>query len=298
MCIGVAALIAVLAATYLLMPRIPEELTAPPASATSVPEPTAPPEPVIVAISAPNTDAAFAASIRSLSGIRAVDTEAAVLPELTGLAAAVVYVSTVAEAEAINRTVETGLPVVAYNACGAELKDAVIEVRYAVTAPSDAQQALDAAIAYPPHDTPVRLFGVFETADGEAARIWNEQIANGRVLSKGTYGLTEEKKSLEEWFSAKLKAYYPGMVDAIFVETPTLAVQLAEWMLVAERDDFEIFTVGTDAALLQAMREHPRLLPSVVETDDALAAKHCAQLLSQLLTGAAPQDVVLEPDAN
>jgi len=113
------------------------------------------------------------------------------------------------------------------------------------------------------------------------------------VLSKGTFGLESDGSMLEIWISEKLQAFYPGMVDAAFVETPAQALLLAEAMRAAQRDDFEIFTIGTDAALSAVMAENPRLLPTTVQIDEAAAAEACADALSALLSGAAVQDILI-----
>lgn len=263
------------------------------AAATPAPAATEEPLPPLVAFAAPGADAAFRAAIASLPGIELIDTEAALLKDLVGLKAAVVAVNTAAAAEAVAAAEEKGIAVVAYNPMGLPLPDAVIEVRYAASVPATAEAAMETAIAYPPHDTPVRLFGVFESADGEAAAAWKAAVEAGRVLDKGTYGLASSGSNLEGWFRERLREFYPGMIDAVFVETPAQAVQLAQLMLAAQRDDFEIFTIGTDAALMQLMAENPRLLPSNVQIDEAAAAEACAKALSQVLTGAAAQDIVL-----
>ena len=294
LCIFVLTLIAALAAAYVIargeFGAAEKEPMAEP-TVTAAPAPTEEPLPQVVAFAAPQADAAFRAAIASLPRVELIDTETAPAAELAGLDAALLYIETAADAEAAAALLEKGIPVVAYNPHGIALPDAANEVRFAATAPATAEESMETAIAYPPHDTPVRMFGVFESAESEAAKVWNAAVEAGRVLDKGTY-LTGEG-ALEAWFADCLAAFFPGMVDAVFVETPAQATVLAKAMQTADRDDFEIFTVGADDALKKLMAENPRLLPTTVKIDHELGAAACAEVLTRVLAGDDAQDLVI-----
>ena len=295
LCIFVLTLIVALCAAYLIARKEFGTAGKQPAeepTATSAPEPTEELRTSVVAFAAPQADAAFRATIASLPRTEIIDTEAARISDLAGIDAAVVYVASEADAQAAAAAQEKQIPVVAYNPMGFALPDTVAEVRFAVSMPETAKDAMETAIAYPPHDTPVRMFGVFETMNGEAALVWNTFVSEGKVLDKGTF-CEADGGTLFAWFAGKLEDFFPGMVDAAFVETPAQATELAKAMLAADRDDFEIFTVGTDAALSQLIAEQPRLLPATVQIDEEAAAAACAELLTRVLAGGDVQDIVI-----
>jgi len=294
LCIFVLTLIVALAAAYVIArqefadpaPSMAE------ATATPLPAPTEELLPPKVALAAPQADAAFRAAIAALPNIECSETELANLSDVGDFDAAVVYIASSDDAARAAEAVEAGLPIVAYNPHGIALPDSVNEVRFAPTVPATAEESIETAIAYPPHDTPVRMFGVFESRDGEAAKVWSAAVAAGRILDKGIY-IASDGGSLASWFSEKLDAFFPGMVDAAFVETPAQAVELAKKLIDADRDDFEIFTVGTDASLTALTNEHPRLLPTTVQIDHEAGAAACIDALERVLAGGDVEDTVI-----
>ena len=298
LCIFVLTLIVALGSAYVIARRefsgdVPASEASVQATATPLPAPTEELLPPKVALAAPQADAAFRAAIATLPNIECSETEIANLSDVGDFDAAVVYIASSDDAARAAEAVEAGLPIVAYNPHGIALPDSVNEVRFAPTVPATAEESMETAIAYPPHDTPVRMFGVFASADGEAAAVWNAAVDAGRVLSKGTFGLEPDGSMLEIWISEKLQAFYPGMVDAAFVETPAQALLLAEAMRAAQRDDFEIFTIGTDAALSAVMAENPRLLPTTVQIDHEAGAAACIDALERVLAGGDVEDTVI-----
>ena len=127
-----------------------------------------------------------------------------------------------------------------------------------------AETALDLAVAYPPHETPVRLIGLFTNEQSRAYTVWREAADNGRVFSKAELFLTEPvpeetpapKKyppsptpvlSLEERLTALFSGFYPGMIDGVYAETGELAVAAAGVLASLERDDMEVFSASTSA---------------------------------------------------
>ena len=142
----------------------------------------------------------------------------------------------------------------------------------------------------------MRLFGLFESEESEAAQVWNEAVSAGRVLSKGVYSADKAAKegSVTEWLGKKLERYYPGMVDAAFAETPALAAEAAALMEQLGRDDFEIFTVGSSVELSALAAKLPRILPASSDIDAEKAAAAVDTLLTALLAGETPADVLLK----
>ncbi len=294
--IFVVTLIVALCAAYMIARQdiyIPPENTAATAAPSAAPEPTEPPLPPLVACVMDGADEAFRAALDSVAGIDLMETS---LQELSGMAEvdlAVLYLAAPPEDTAqIAALLERGIPVLAYNRTGAELPDAVTEIGWKVAAPATAEAALEAAIAYPPHDTPVRMFGVFERTDGAAYAAWTAAVDGGRILNKGVFA--PGKGTLAAWIAERLEEFYPGMVDAAFVESPAQAAELAAAMIAQERDDFEIFTVGSDAALAGLAAEHPGILPSGASVDDEAAAQACVAALGEILAGKTPEDLLLD----
>ena len=127
-----------------------------------------------------------------------------------------------------------------------------------------AETTLDLAVAYPPHETPVRLIGLFTSEQSRAYTVWREAADNGRVFSKAELFLTEPvpdetpkpKKeppsptpipTLEERLTALFSRFYPGMIDGVYAETGELAVAAAGVLAQLGRDDMEVFAASTSA---------------------------------------------------
>ncbi|MEA4940024.1 MAG: hypothetical protein VB091_10615 [Christensenella sp.] len=127
-----------------------------------------------------------------------------------------------------------------------------------------AETALDLAVAYPPHETPVRLIGLFTSEQSRAYTVWREAADNGRVFSKAELFLTEPvpeetpkpKKeppsptpipTLEERLTTLLSRFYPGMIDGVYAATGELAVAAAGVLASLGRDDMEVFAASTSA---------------------------------------------------
>ena len=152
---------------------------------------------------------------------------------------------------------------------------------------------LDLAIAYPPHDTPVRLFGLFESRESAACTAWQAAVAEGRVFVKGAYYASEAEESAEAWMAGRLERYFEGMVDGIYAETAELAVAAAQALLAAGRSDMEIFCTGSSDALLDLMEAHPALVAAAYGVDEAEAGRMCISLAEQMLEGKTPEGASL-----
>lgn len=129
--------------------------------------------------------------------------------------------------------------------------------------------SLQAALEYPPHDTPVRMLALFESEESEAAQQYAALDDEGKVFRKGTYYVeasapeeseeteADEKPSAqppEEWVAKKLEKFIEGTLDCIYAETPALAAAALEALSAAGRNDLlEIFTAGATLGSVQAM---------------------------------------------
>ena len=80
-----------------------------------------------------------------------------------------------------------GFPVFAYAAHG---QTAAENIPLLVYDPSGtAESVLEEAISYPPHETPVRLIGLFASETSPGYTVWKEAAAKGRVFSKAEFFL-------------------------------------------------------------------------------------------------------------
>ena len=202
---------------------------------------------------------------------------------------------------------QTAVSVFVFAAEGQRVGPDVPHLTYADT--YAAETALSLAVAYPPHETPVRLIGLFVRAESRAYTVWREAAAGGRVLPKAEFFLAEsapEKTpdpkqappsptpvpTLETRFAALLSGYYPGMIDGIFAETGELAVAAAGVLASLGRSDIEVFSASTSA-------NAPGLLSPLFVACVGLNAEEagglCYSAASALLDGDTVSPIVVLP---
>ena len=157
----------------------PPEPTPTPAP-TPVPTPTPSPTPApAVVVAAPETAKQFLAhAIPDTFRLRHVSGGAAALASqaFAGETAVVLYwTGAEGEAEAVETLLERGVGTVVFAPEGAEVPQGAVCVRAVRETVAEAA-VLDLAIAYPPHDTPVRLFGLFESRESAACAAWQAAV--------------------------------------------------------------------------------------------------------------------------
>ena len=172
-----------------------------------------------------------------------------------------------------------------------------------------AETALDLCVAYPPHETPVRLIGLFTNEQSHAYSVWHEAATNGRVFSKAEFFLTEPapeetpkpKKeppsptpipTLEERLTALFSRFYSGMIDGVYAETGELAVAAAGVLAQLGRDDMEVFAASTGANAPGLLSP---LLVACVGLNAEEAGGLCYSAASALLDGEAVTPFVVLP---
>ena len=262
-----------------------------------VPPPTPTPTPVpVVAVAAPPEAERFLSSLDTEPYERretGADAAALAALKLDGQAAAVLYwTGADGEGEAVEALLARGVPAVVFAPEGADVPEDAVCVR--AVADAAAQETLEAAIAYPPHDTPVRLFGLFTGRESAACLAWQQGVAEGRVYVKGAYYVSEaEGQTAAQWMAGRLVDYYAGMVVGIYAETAALALGAAEALLAAERADMEIFCADLDDALLELMQAHPQLIAQAYGVDEAEAGRQSASLAARLIRGEEAEEAAL-----
>ena len=201
----------------------------------------------------------------------------------------------------------TNLPVFVFAAEGQRVGAEVPHLTYADA--YAAETALDLCVAYPPHETPVRLIGLFTSEQSRAYSVWREAATNGRVFSKAELFLTEPtpeetpapKKyppsptpilTLEERLTALFSRFYPGMIDGVYAETGELAVAAAGVLASLGRDDMEVFAASTSANAPGLLSP---LLVACVGLNAEEAGGLCYSAASALLDGEAVTPFVVLP---
>lgn len=144
----------------------------------------------------------------------------------------------------------------------------------------------NAAIEYPPHDTPVRFIALFESQESPGSVYYDELFMQGMVLPKETYYGGE--KNPETWLREKLDRYYDGMVDGIVAENEDLGLAALNVLEGARRGDMEVFMIGASETALSRMAHNPEIFAAAIGTDEAFAGKLAVQIASAMLNGAPP----------
>ncbi len=159
---------------------------------------------------------------------------------------------------------------------------------YAWYEPGDAAAlALETALAYPPHDTPVRLIALLEGKGSPADSVFQDGIAQGKILKKALHYETDSKQNPQDFFEDQLDRYVEGMVDAVFVENTALAKVALTALAARGRTDMEVFSVP---GVLQEQIDlcEKWTFPVAMGADFEAEGNQAAQALGVLLAGGDP----------
>lgn len=159
----------------------------------------------------------------------------------------------------------------------------------------ETDMALEAAMAYPPHDPPVRLIALFETKDGKTATAYQALVDAGKIFPKETYLAAGNDKQPKAWMDDKLTHYYAGMMDAVFAEDSKLAAAALDSLDAGKRDDMEVFSIGLSEEVLKRMQSEPEVYVQVVGANSAYAGKLNVRIALDMLKGHAPAKEELAP---
>ncbi len=155
--------------------------------------------------------------------------------------------------------------------------------------------ALEATLAYPPHDTPVRLIALFESKGGQAATAYETLKSAGKVFPKETYVAEGNKTDAKAWLEGKLKSYPAGTIDAIFAEDETLALAALDTLEAGKRTDMEVFTIGLSGQVLTRMQGNPDIFAQAAGANSAYAGKLNVRIALSMIKGHAPVKEELAP---
>ena len=241
------------------------------ASPTPVSSPTTPPTPTpsptpapYIAVFGAEGSSAFAEGISKAAetGEYPVTFETGYLDALSAYAPPGSCVAIVLLKDEQDTLPETALPVFAFASKGQRVDSATPHLTYADA--YAAETALSYALAYPPHETPVRLIGLFTSEESRAYTVFEQDASKGSVFVKASFFTVtpapEETPDpqaetpaptpepvLAERLTTLFSRFYPGMIDGVFAETGELAVAASEALASLGRDDMEVFSAATDA---------------------------------------------------
>jgi len=241
------------------------------ASPTPVPSPTTPPTPTpsptpapYIAVFGAEGSGAFAEGISKAaeSGEYPVAFETGYLDALSAYAPPGSCVAIVLLKDEQDTLPETTVPIFAFASKGQRIDSSTPHLTYANVYAADT--ALAYALAYPPHETPVRLIGLFTSEESGAYSVFAQAASKGSVFAKASFFAVtpapEEtpnpeaetpaptpEPALAERLAELFERFYPGMIDGVFAETGELAVAASEALASLGRDDMEVFSAATDA---------------------------------------------------
>lgn len=185
--------------------------------------------------------------------------------------------------EALERLRLSGVPVCAYAPNGETPPEGVPTLAYDPL--GAAEKALDEAIGFAPHDTPVRLTALFTSEESAAFAAFSQGIAGGKVMRKGVYIENVTETPLEEWIIERMHETLPGTIDGVYAETAGQALLAASAIEGAGLSGVEVFCAEATDALLNRMLAVPDILVSAVGTNDAFAGRYLRAQATRLLLG-------------
>ena len=183
-------------------------------------------------------------------------------------------------------------PVYAFAANGQSVSGGIPYLGYDGT--GEAKLALDEAIAYPPHLTPVRMIGLFTSQTSAVYTLWSAQKTAARVFAKEEFFADASETALADWLNEAMTRYYPGMLDAIYAETGELAIAAADVLASLGRSDIEVFSAGSDTDVYNKLSP---ILVYAAGANLADAGAKCFAEASKLFAGEAAQSSILLPES-
>lgn len=155
--------------------------------------------------------------------------------------------------------------------------------------------ALEVALSYPPHDTPVRLIALLNEGDSPAAKAFNKGIKEGRILQKAIYYSAENKQSVADFLNKQLTRYVEGMIDAVYCENMKLALAAIEILMEQNRSDMEVFCVPDGGLSKQRSLYDKWTFPAAMGANLYEAGTQAAEDIVAILEGKQPEHRTFAP---
>ncbi len=194
---------------------------------------------------------------------------------------------------AIDAAVGKGLPVAVFEMQKGDAPASVSHIYY--TPDNEVGLALDAALSFPPHDTPVRLILMFESKETESYKLYQQLYDEGKIFPKEVYIASEEEKPAGEWLTAKLDGYIEGMLDGVYAEDTQLAINALDSLEAQSRTDIEVFCPGVTAATVERMEKSPEVFAQSAGADTYLAGALSVRAALKGLKGEGSVTLELQP---
>lgn len=106
-----------------------------------------------------------------------------------------------------------------------------------------ATSALMETLQFPPHNTPVRLIGLFTEEDSPADKAFAAGINKGMILKKSVHYETDVDMDTAAYMENIVNAYVAGLIDAVYAENMELAKIAIDTLKAHRRDDIDVFCV-------------------------------------------------------
>ena len=186
-------------------------------------------------------------------------------------------------AQAPNLSGERAFPILVY---GGEEAQVPLDVPCLTRMDDDcANLALDAALSYSLHTTPVRMLGLFTSVKSSGFAAYKAASQDGRVYSRGAFFSTSREDTPRDFVEAQLASFPSGTLDCIVAESSELAVAAAELLEGSGRGEVEVFSMEADRTVFSLM-ETCSSLAGAAGIDEEAAGYACAMRAIALLTDA------------
>lgn len=160
---------------------------------------------------------------------------------------------------------------------------------------NEASMALDAALSFTPHDTPVRLILMFESKESESYKLYRKLYGEGKIFPKEVYIASEQNKKAVSWLTGKLENYVEGMIDAIYAEDEELAIEALGTLEALGRGDMEVFCPGVTAETVERMIKNPDVFAQSAGANTYLAGALCLRAVLKELKGDGAVSLEMQP---
>jgi len=179
---------------------------------------------------------------------------------------------------------ESGLPVCVFEMQKGAVPAGVSHVFY--NPDDEVDLAFNAALVYPPHDTPVRLILMFESRETKAYTSYETLFSEGKIFPKEVYIAAEDDgKAPQAWLEKKMENYIEGMLDGVFAENADLAFSAGDAFDALGRTDIEVFGIGVTPDITARMSENPNVFAQTVGPNTVLAGALCVRAALSGLAG-------------
>jgi len=268
--------------------------------AAHTPEPTDTPVPTAVPTPTPEPRVLFAGEAWKADALEELLDGDGIVPErfetmdallksgpFPGLTVAALYLGKPIEKSDAEDLIAKGVRVVVFDPASPAVAGATV-IPYAGASKSvSAAEMLERLLAFPPHDTPVRLFGLFVEEGSAAHRAWMTNVEAGKIFAKATY-FADGEKALEDWVESILDAWVVGTIDGVFCETVEVAGAFVRGLAARERVDMEVFCVEQNAAWAALQAAFPKLAVCSFQPDADQILAYMAAFIRAALAGNAP----------